>query len=114
MFLNHSNKELVDKFVEINRKPALTNKFILVIEAVKTNNFNRSQYNWEKDLDIGSIYAIKIDTHRLYTLQINTKDFRELYICRYGKKESQENTKKLINTISSIKSIQIKKLLCDE
>lgn len=114
VYLNLSNKDLSNKFVDINRDIRLLNKFTIVIEAVKENIANKSQYNWELDIPgIGSVYAIKIDKHRFYTLQIVFSGYRELYICRYGKKESQENTKKLTDTISSIKSIEIQKILCD-
>lgn len=111
VYLNQSNSDLTKKFTEINRNDRLINKFVLVIEALKTKEFNKTQYNWEMDLDIGSVYAIKVDSHRFYTLQIISNGYRELYICRYGKKESQENTKKLISTIESIQNINIQKLL---
>lgn len=79
------------------------------------NIANKTQYNWELDIPtIGSVYAIKVDKHRFYTLQILNLGYKELYICRYGKKESQENTKKLIDTISSTKSVEIQKILCNE
>lgn len=107
VYLNQTNSDLVKKFNEINRYEKLTRKFVLVIEAVKINQHTKSQYNWEADFERGSIYAIKIDSHRFYTLQIINNNYRELYICRYGKKESQENTKKLTTTINSIEKIQI-------
>lgn len=110
MYLNQSNSDLTKKFTEINRNEKLTRKFVLVIEAVKTNSHNKTQYNWEADFDCGSVYAIKVDTHRFYTLQITNNNYRELFICRYGKKESQENTKKLTTTIDTIESIQIEKI----
>jgi hypothetical protein len=111
VFLNHSNAELSKKFTEINRNDKLTRKFVLVIEAVKTNSHNKTQYNWECDLNFGSVYAIKVDSHRFYTLHTTNNGFRELFISRYGKKESQENTKKLTSTIQSIANINIQKLL---
>lgn len=110
VYLNQSNSDLTKKFTEINRNEKLTRKFVLVIEAVKINSHNKSQYNWEDDFDFGSVYAIKVDHHRFYTLQIMSRGYRELYICRYGKKESQENTKKLLTTIGSIENIQIEKI----
>ncbi len=110
VYLNQSNSELTKKFTEINRNEKLTRKFVLVIESVKTNSYNKTQYNWECDFDFGSVYAIKVDLHRFYTLQMTNNGYRELYICRYGKKESQENTKKLITTITTIESIQIEKI----
>jgi len=115
VFLNQSNKDLSNKFVELNKDPKALNKFTLVIESVKQNIANKTQYNLELEIkDVGTVYAIKVDQHRFYTLQIKYMGYRELYICRYMKKESQQNTKKLTDTISSIKSIQIQKILCDE
>lgn len=111
VYLNQSNSDLSKKFTEINRNDKLTKKFVLVIEAVKANAHNKSQYNWESDFKSGSVYAIKIDNHRFYTLQITNNGYRELFICRYAKKESQENTKKITTTIESIESINIQKLL---
>lgn len=110
VYLNQSNSDLTKKFTEINRNEKLTKKFVLVIEAIKYKTENRTQYNWEADFGSGSVYAIKIDSHRFYTLQITNEGYRELYICRYGKKESQGNTKKLTTTIKTIESIQIKKI----
>ena len=98
------------KFSEINRNTKLTKKFVLVIEAVKEQIHNKTQYNWEMDFNMRTVYAIKIDLHRFYTLEIKTNGYRELFICRYGKKESQENTKKLTTTINSIKDIEIEKI----
>lgn len=97
------------KFNEVNRNERLWKKFILVIEAIKINAHNRSQYNFEAKYAFGDVYAIKIDSHRFYTLHTTYMGFRELFISRYGKKESQENTKKLTQTINSIESIDIKK-----
>lgn len=114
VFLNHSNKDLANKFVEINRNPTSLKKFVLVIEAVKTKTHNRTQYNWEMDIAIGSIYAIKVDQHRLYTLQRENQGCRELYICRYAKKESQTNSKKIDSIIKSIGSIKIQKIFDNE
>lgn len=110
VYLNQSNSDLTKKFTEINRSEKLTRKFVLVIESVKNKTENKTQYNWEADFDFGSVYAIKIDSHRFYTLQITSGGYRELYICRYGKKESQENTKKLTTTINTIQNIQIEKI----
>ncbi len=111
LFLNQSNSEICKKFNEINKNPKLFKKFILVIEAVKTKVHNKTQFNWEMSFDCGEVYAIKIDNHRFYTLVVVNSGYRELYISRYGKKESQENTKKLISTISSIENISIQKAL---
>lgn len=107
VYLNQSNSDLTKKFSEINRSEKLTRKFVLVIEAVKLKTENKAQYNWEADFEFGSVYAIKIDSHRFYTLQVKKDGYRELYICRYGKKESQSNTKKLTTTINTIENIQI-------
>lgn len=110
VFLNQSNTDLVRKFNEINRDPKIFKKFILVVESVKVNNYNRTQYNFESKLPLGEVYAIKVDSHRFYTLQITNDRYRELYICRYGKKESQKNDKQLTTTIDSIKKIEIQKV----
>jgi hypothetical protein len=110
LFLNQSNSEICKKFNEINRNPKLFKKFILVIEAVKNNVHNKTQFNWEMSLDCGEVYAIKIDNYRFYTLVVNS-GYRELYMSRYGKKESNQNTKKLLSTISSIENISIQKAL---
>lgn len=110
VYLNQSNSDLTKKFTEINRNEKLTRKFVLVIEAVKNKTENKTQYNWEADFIFGSVYAIKIDSHRFYTLQAINNGYRELFIYRYGKKESQENTKKLTTTINTIENIQIEKI----
>ncbi len=110
VYLNHSNSDLTKKFTEINRNEKLTRKFVLVIEAVKNKTENKTQYNWEADFTFGSVYAIKVDSHRFYTLQAINNGYRELFIYRYGKKESQENTKKLTTTINTIENIQIEKI----
>jgi hypothetical protein len=111
LFLNQSNSDICKKFNEINKNTKLFRKFILVIEAVKTKVHNKTQFNWEMSFDCGEVYAIKIDNHRFYTLVVVNSGYRELYMSRYGKKESQENTKKLISTISSIENISIQKAL---
>ncbi|MDI9365071.1 MAG: hypothetical protein QM541_08985 [Flavobacterium sp.] len=111
VFLNLSNSDLTKKFTEINRDKKTIHKFVLVIEAIKVNSENKTQYNLEADCNNGKIYAIKVDQHRFYTLQTTNNGYRELYISRYGKKESQENTKKLTATIETIKIIQIQKIL---
>lgn len=111
LFLNQSNTDICKKFSEINKNPKLYKKFILVIEAVKNKVHNKTQFNWEMDFDCGQVYAIKIDHHRFYTLLVINSGYRELYMSRYGKKESQENTKKLTTTISSIENISIQKAL---
>lgn len=108
VFLNANNSELLKKFHEIHRNEILVNKFIYVIEAVKEGIQNRTQYNWEADICYGKVYAIKVDSHRFYTLQVTNNGFKELYICRYGKKESQKNDKTLNAIIQSIDGINIK------
>lgn len=97
----------------MTRKPTEQFKFTLVIEAIKLNTANREQFNYESECELGKIYAIKIGSHRFYTL-IHICDYKELYICRYGKKETQKNDKKLTDTINSIKRISIQKQLSDE
>lgn len=111
IYLNVSNSEMTKKFTEINRNVKLTNKFVLVIEAVKHNIANKTQFNWEASCEFGEIYAIKIDSHRFYTLVCKNMGYRELYICRYGKKQTQQNDKKIIDIINSISKISIQKLL---
>lgn len=110
VYLNCSNSELLKKFNELNRNEKQLNKFVLVIESIKTNSHNKTQYNFEEKFEFGDVYAIKVDNHRFYTLHTTFKGYRELFISRYGKKESQENTKKLTTTINSIESIQIRKI----
>ena len=110
-YLNHSNSDLLKKFNEIHRKDVLINKFVLVIEAVKKGIANSTQFNWEYNTPRGDVYAIKVNEHRFYTLVINEGTHKEYYISRYGKKESQQNTKKLTSTIESIANIEIQKLL---
>lgn len=111
LFLNQSNPDICKKFNEINKNPKLYKKFILVVEAVKNKVHNKTQFNWEMSFDCGEVYAIKIDNYRFYTLVVLNSGYRELYMSRYCKKESQENTKKLIATISSIENISIQKAL---
>ena len=111
VYLNGSNSDVTKKFTEINRNPKLINKFVIVLEAVKQNVANKTQFNFESKCDLGDIYAIKVDIHRFYTLFCKSGGYRELYICRYGRKQSQQNTKKLTTTIESIHKISIQKLL---
>lgn len=111
LYLNGSNSELTKKFTEINRINKLTTKFVLVIEAVKNKISNKTQFNWEANCEFGEIYAIKIDNHRFYTLVIKNQGYRELFICRYGRKQSNNNDKKLLSIINSIPNITIQKLL---
>ncbi len=111
VYLNGSNSEVTKKFTEINRNVKLTNKFVLVIEAVKNNIANKSQFNWEASCELGEIYAIKIDNHRFYTLVCKNIGYRELYICRYARKQTQQNDKKIVATINSVSKISIQKLL---
>ena len=111
VYLNGSNSDVTKKFTEINRSVKLTNKFVLVIEAVKNNIANKTQFNWEASCDLGEIYAIKIDNHRFYTLVCKNSGYRELYICRYARKQTQQNDKKIVATLNSIPKISIQKLL---
>lgn len=111
VYLNGSNSDLTKKFTEINRNNVSTNKFVLVIEAVKKNIANKSQFNWEGSSQIGEIYAIKVDEHRFYTLVCKNNGYRELFICRYGRKQTQQNDKKLTDTIDSISKILFQKVL---
>jgi hypothetical protein len=111
VYLNASNSDVMKKFTEINRNAKCINKFVLIIEAVKQNISNKTQFNFESKCELGDIYAIKVDAHRFYTLCLKSGGYRELYICRYGRKQSQQNTKKLTTTIESIQKISIQKLL---
>lgn len=111
VYLNCSNSDLTKKFTEINRNKTQTNKFVLVIESVKNNIANTKQFNWEANSPLGDIYAIKIDEHRFYTLVSKNMGYKELFICRYGRKQTQQNDKKLISTIESISKITFQKIL---
>lgn len=111
VYLNGSNSDVTKKFTEINRDVKSINKFVLVIEAVKNNVANKTQFNWEASCEYGEIYAIKVDSHRFYTLVTKNMGYRELYICRYGKKQTQQNDKKINDIINSISKISIQKLL---
>ena len=105
------NAEVIKKFHEINRKEILTDKFILVLESVKKGIANKSQWTWEDSTPLGEVYAIKVSEHRFYTLVIISNGVKELFISRYGKKESNTNDKKLTATIKSISKIEIQKPL---
>lgn len=111
VYLNFSNPEVVKKFNIINRSEKLLTKFILVIEAVKKGVSNKTQFNWEASSPLGEVFAIKVSEHRFYTVQSSNAGYRDLYICRYGKKQSQSNSKKLTKIIESIDKINIQKLL---
>ncbi|WP_114310998.1 hypothetical protein [Winogradskyella arenosi] len=111
VYLNTSNADVMKKFNQINRDEKTVKKFVIVIEAVKVNVANKSQWNWESKCDLGEIYAIKVDNHRFYTLVCKNLGYRELYISRYGRKQTNSNDKKLIATINSISKITIQKLL---
>lgn len=111
VYLNHSNSDVIKKFNEINRNQTTTNKFVLVIEAVKDRVANKSQWNWEASCDLGEIYAIKVNEHRFYTVFCSNDGYRELFICRYGRKQTNSNDKKLLATIESISKIELQKLL---
>lgn len=110
IYLNQSNSDLSKGFVIINRDSNLKRKFVLVVESVKTNTHNKTQFNLEYEGNGYKIYAIKVDFHRFYSLLRVVDSYREIYICRYGKKESQQNTKKLTTTIESINNIEISKV----
>lgn len=111
VYLNHSNSDVVKKFNQINRNNITTNKFVLVIEAVKNGVANKTQWNWEGKCELGEIYAIKVDEHRFYTVVTSEQRYRELYICRYGRKQTDSNDKKLLATIESISKIELQRPL---
>lgn len=110
LYLNVSNSDVLKKFGDINRIPKLLNKFVLVTEAVKNGVSNTTQFNYEGKCEFGDIYAIKVDEHRFYTLVIKGDSYRNLFICRYGKKQSNQNDKTLTTTIQSISKISINKI----
>ncbi len=110
VYLNQSNSDLVKKFNQINRSNKQTEKFVLIIEAVRMEVANKTQYNKESTCDYGTIYAIKIDEHRFYTIESHENGCKELYISRYGRKQTQTNDKKLTNIIDSISKIEITKV----
>lgn len=114
VYLNSSNAEVFKKFNEISRSQKTVNKFVLVIEAVKLRIDNKTQFNWEGKCDYGDIYAIKVDNHRFYTIIYNHDGYRNLYICRYGKKQSNSNDKTLTSTIDSISKIEIQIFFSNE
>lgn len=107
VFLNSSNSEVFKKFNEVSRNERTVHKFTLVVEAVKLRIENRTQFNWEGSCPYGEIYAIKVDNHRFYTVVRNFDGYRNLYICRYGRKQSNSNDKTLTATIDSISKIEI-------
>jgi len=111
VFLNCSNSDVIKKFNQINRDPKAIKKFVLVIEAVKANVANKTQFNKEGSCDLGDIYAIKVNNHRFYTLVCKKGGYKELYISRYGRKQSQKNSKKLTTTINSIAKVSFQILL---
>ncbi len=106
-FLNFTNNDLLKKFQEINKNPKLLKKYILVIESIKVGVSNTTQFNYEGKCPSGDVYAIKIDSHRFYTLLIKEDNCKKYYISRYGKKQSQQNTKLLTDIINSICKCQI-------
>lgn len=109
-YIDISNKELYKKFGEVLSNEKTQKKFLIILKAIEQKIANRTQYNREGKCDLGIIYAIKIDNHRFYTIESTVGSWRELFICRYGKKQSQTNDKKLTDTINSIKEIEIKKV----
>lgn len=114
VFINSSNSILFKKFNEVSRNPKTVNKFTLVIESVKLGISNRKQFNWEGKCEYGDIYAIKVDSHRFYSVFLNIEGYRNLYLCRYGRKQSNKNDKTLNSIISSINKIEIQKFFKDE
>lgn len=111
VYLNMTNSDLTKKFTELNRNSVWLKKFTLVIESVKRGISNSTQWNHELQTPDGPVFAIKVDLNRYYTLVKINDGYKELFICRYGKKESQQNTKKLTATIEAVSKIQIQKIL---
>ena len=101
------NTDLLKKYSELHRQIKVIDKLIIVLEAVKKNVANTSQYNFEGNSKYGKVFAIKIDQHRFYTIDTSKAGYRILYICRYEKKESQKNTKKIKQSIEAIDKIEI-------
>lgn len=110
VYLCMEDTTLLQKFSEIHRNEKLKRKLAIIFAAIKTNVSNSTQYNYEGPCENGKIYAIKIDSHRFYTIQITNNGYRELFISRYQKKESQKNTKKIDQTLEAIKKIEIQKM----
>ncbi|MGA9212355.1 hypothetical protein [Kaistella sp.] len=82
-------------------------KLELVLAAIRLKTANRTQYNFEANLACGKVYAIKVDEHRFYTLEKTSEGYRDYYITKYGRKQSDKNTKKLTDIIDSIDNITI-------
>ncbi len=106
-YLNYDDSELMTKFSNVHRDKKLKKKLDLVIGAIRLKTANRTQYNFEADFSVGKVYAIKVEEHRFYTLEKSSEGYREYYISRYGRKQSEQNTKKLTDTIKTIENISI-------
>ena len=112
LYINFSNAELIKKFTEINRDIKLTEKFVLAVEAIKNKIANTTQWNYEGNCEYGDIYAIKIKpNHRFYTIVVKEGGYRNLYMSRYARKQSNQNDKAIISIINSIKKAQFQIIL---
>lgn len=111
VFLNVSDQDLLKKFSLIHRNPTSVNKFKIIIKAIERDITNKTQWNWEGTCSYGEIYAIKIDEHRIYTVVHVHNSIKCLFMCKYGRKQSQKNDKKLNNIIRSISNLSFQKVL---
>lgn|GEM_PF-2006223 len=102
IYIDYTDKELNKKITEINRNQSLKNKFNLVLKSLIENTFNKTIFNFEHKCTDGKVYAIKVDNHRFYTLALPDGNQRRYFISRYGKKESQQNDKKLTKIIETV------------
>lgn len=106
-YLNFDDSELMTKMSNVHRDNRSYKKLELVLAAIRLKTANRTQYNFEANLACGKVYAIKVDEHRFYTLEKTSEGYRDYYITKYGRKQSDKNTKKLTDIIDSIDNITI-------
>ncbi|MFM9400795.1 hypothetical protein ACKLNQ_02510 [Myroides odoratimimus] len=102
------------KIHEFSRSDDLE-KFKLVLYAVRDEIANRTQFNREGDCSLGVIYAIKVGQHRFYSIYTNNPmdNYRELYVCKYEKKQTQKNNNTINETLKAIKKLEFNKLFED-
>ena len=106
-YLNISNPEVLKKISDLSRDNKHYKQFVLVIQAIKAGFANTTQFNYEGKCSYGDIYAIKVDEHRFYTIIFKNDGYKNFYICRYGKKQSQQNDRKLTTIIDSMSKIEL-------
>lgn len=112
IYLNFSNKDVVNAFHQINRNNAGVKKFIRIVECIGTGNSNRDIFNREGECTcMGKqvkIHALKVDSHRFYGyLFTNNKKHKSFCMLSYYKKQSQENTKAIESAINKISQMEI-------